>query len=115
MKTNLIEEERHTVLHNIFLSKDINTFNELVIKIHLLKNTRVSQPFDISHYEKREPFTTKCLSIELYHNINFDISVNFELVYQPEEDSPVGQILQKNVQCFLSLFFIILNSERELN
>ena len=36
-------------------------------------------------------------------------------LYQPEEDHTGGQISDRDVQCFLCLAVIILNSENEKN
>ena len=36
------------------------------------------------------------------------------ILYQPEEDPAVGQISDKDVQCFLSLVVSILKSEKKM-
>ena len=43
--------------------------------------------------------------IKLYHNNNFDFLVNFILFHQPEEDPTVGQISEKNIQCYFKVHF----------
>ena len=47
---------------------------------------------------------------------NLSLQSTFPIqLYQPEEDPTVGQISDKDVQCFLCLVVIILNSEKEKN
>ena len=46
----------------------------------------------------------------------FSLQSTFPIkLYQPEEDPTVGQILDKDVQCFLCLVVSTLNSEKEMN
>ena len=54
----------------------------------------------------------------IIHNVgnNGDIQSTFPIkLYQPEEDPTVGQISDKDVQCFLCLVVSTLNSEKETN
>ena len=46
----------------------------------------------------------------------FSLQSTFPIkLYQPEEDPTVGQISDKDVQCFLCLVVSTLNSEKEMN
>ena len=46
---------------------------------------------------------------------NLSLQSTFSIkLYQPEKDPTVGQILDKDVQCFLCLVVSTLNSEKEL-
>ena len=54
----------------------------------------------------------------IIHNVgnNGDIQSTFPIkLYQPEEDPTVGQLSDKDVQCFLCLAVSTLNSEKETN
>ena len=54
----------------------------------------------------------------IIHNVgnNGDIQSTFPIkLYHPEEDPTVGQISDKDVQCFLCLVVSTLNSGKEMN
>ena len=86
-----------------FNSKHIPIFNELVIKNTLVKRVYGS----VSPTSETKVIKSKQnLSLQSIFPIKF---------YQPEEDTTVGQISDKDVQCFSCLFVSTLNSEIEIN
>ena len=74
---------------------------------------------DKSHYEKTEPFTTKYLSIKLYHNSNLNFLVYliyFDFASSTWRKFYGWSILGKGFSMlFMFSRYTILNSERELN
>ena len=47
---------------------------------------------------------------------NLSLQSGFQTkLYQPKEDPTKGQILDKDVECFLCLVLSIINSEKEIN
>ena len=48
------------------------------------------------------------------HNLSLQRTFPIKL-YQPEEDPIVGQMSDKDFQCFLCLVISVLNFEREIN
>ena len=101
------EENKFKSRENSF-TQDIPTFDELVIK-----NTLVKKLDHFPFYGRSSPASKANLIIRR-HNLSLQSTFPIK-IYQPEEDPTVGQISDKDVQCFLCSVVSILNYEREIN